>query len=187
MTAETPARINLLDMTPREAREQLAAFFGRIGEPAYRAGQVVRRLWQNPAASFDAIYTGGCLHHMREEWAAPEIARVLRDHGRFAAIKPWRTPLHTIGTRLVGKREPNAHCSPLTSSRIAEYRSAFTFLKVSHHGPLLRYIALGVQKISGRGIPPSIGMRLGKLDDRLPIPARLGGSVAILGGCRSSL
>ena len=55
MTAETPARINLLDMTPSEAREQLAAFFARIGEPAYRADQVVRRLWQNPAASFDAM------------------------------------------------------------------------------------------------------------------------------------
>ena len=55
MTAETPARINLLDMPPREAREQLAAFFKRVGEPAYRADQVVRRLWQNPAASFDAM------------------------------------------------------------------------------------------------------------------------------------
>ena len=47
------ARTNLLDLTPDQARERLAAFFREHGQPAYRAGQVVRHLWQNPAASFD--------------------------------------------------------------------------------------------------------------------------------------
>jgi 23S rRNA (adenine2503-C2)-methyltransferase len=45
-------KTNLLDFTPAGARDELAAFFERVGEPAYRARQVVRRLWQKPAASF---------------------------------------------------------------------------------------------------------------------------------------
>ena len=55
MTVDAPAKISLLDVAPTVAREQLAAFFQRAGEPAYRADQVVRRLWQSPAASFDAM------------------------------------------------------------------------------------------------------------------------------------
>jgi 23S rRNA (adenine2503-C2)-methyltransferase len=55
VSVDAPAKISLLDVLPNMAREQLAAFFQRAGEPAYRADQVVRRLWQNPAASFDAM------------------------------------------------------------------------------------------------------------------------------------
>lgn len=51
----TPASINLLDFTPAGARDQLAQFFERIGQPAYRAKQVARRLWQNPAPTFAAM------------------------------------------------------------------------------------------------------------------------------------
>ena len=51
----TDAKINLLDFTPAGAREQLLAFFGRVGQPSYRARQVVRRLWQNPAPTFAAM------------------------------------------------------------------------------------------------------------------------------------
>jgi 23S rRNA (adenine2503-C2)-methyltransferase len=51
MTAQ--GKINLLDFTPEGAREKLATFFAKVGEPAYRAKQIVRRLWQNPVASFD--------------------------------------------------------------------------------------------------------------------------------------
>jgi 23S rRNA (adenine2503-C2)-methyltransferase len=46
---------NLLDLTPQQARERLTQFFVGRGEPAYRAAQVVRRLWTNPVSSFDAI------------------------------------------------------------------------------------------------------------------------------------
>jgi 23S rRNA (adenine2503-C2)-methyltransferase len=56
--ASAPAptkKTNLLDATPAQARELLAAFFVRIGEPGYRAKQVLRRLWMNPAPSFDAM------------------------------------------------------------------------------------------------------------------------------------
>jgi 23S rRNA (adenine2503-C2)-methyltransferase len=63
--ADAPAResasvgsvtlVNLLDLEPRAAREQLDAFFGARGEPRYRAGQVMRRLWRNPAADAGAL------------------------------------------------------------------------------------------------------------------------------------
>jgi len=46
---------NLLDMTPQAAHERLAGYFQRIGQPRYRAAQVVRRLWHTPAASFEAM------------------------------------------------------------------------------------------------------------------------------------
>ena len=46
-------RTNLLDLTPAEAGEVLRAWMSVIGAPAYRAGQVLRRLWVNPARSFE--------------------------------------------------------------------------------------------------------------------------------------
>ena len=48
-------RVNLLDVTPDDARRLLLAYFQEIGEPSYRASQVLRRLWVNPAASFEAM------------------------------------------------------------------------------------------------------------------------------------
>jgi len=48
-------RESLLDFTPDQARERLRAFFAEVGQPAYRAAQVVRHLWQNPAADFEAM------------------------------------------------------------------------------------------------------------------------------------
>src|ERR1043165_4456908 len=45
-------RINLLDLTPNQAADVLGRYFSETGLPSYRAGQVVRRLWLNPAASF---------------------------------------------------------------------------------------------------------------------------------------
>jgi len=55
VTASIRTRENLLDLTPAAAEERLRAFFAARGEPAYRAKQVARRLWQAPVASFDAI------------------------------------------------------------------------------------------------------------------------------------
>ena len=40
--------VNLLDLTPAAAREQLAALFAAEGQPSYRAAQVVDRLWKQP-------------------------------------------------------------------------------------------------------------------------------------------
>ncbi|HEY0971751.1 MAG TPA: 23S rRNA (adenine(2503)-C(2))-methyltransferase RlmN [Gemmatimonadales bacterium] len=52
---DDPSRENLLDLTPDAAEERLRAFAAERGEPAYRASQVVRRLWQNPAPDFASM------------------------------------------------------------------------------------------------------------------------------------
>jgi 23S rRNA (adenine2503-C2)-methyltransferase len=49
------ARENLLDLTPARAEERLRKFLGEIGEPAYRAKQIVRHLWVAPVDSFEAM------------------------------------------------------------------------------------------------------------------------------------
>ena len=54
-TEAASATENLLDLVPEAAEARLKTFFAGIGEPGYRAGQVVRRLWENPAAGFDAM------------------------------------------------------------------------------------------------------------------------------------
>jgi 23S rRNA (adenine2503-C2)-methyltransferase len=46
---------NLLDLTPAAAEIRLREFATQIGQPGYRGSQVVRRLWINPAPTFDAM------------------------------------------------------------------------------------------------------------------------------------
>lgn len=46
---------NLLDSTPDEAERLLRDFAVAHGEPAYRGSQVARRLWRNPAPTFQAM------------------------------------------------------------------------------------------------------------------------------------
>jgi 23S rRNA (adenine2503-C2)-methyltransferase len=48
-------RENLLNLTPDQAEARLSAAMTELGQPAYRVGQVVRRLWANPARSFDEM------------------------------------------------------------------------------------------------------------------------------------
>ena len=48
-------RTNLLDLSLDAARRRLAEFFERVGQPSYRVTQVVRRLWSNPAPTFEAM------------------------------------------------------------------------------------------------------------------------------------
>jgi len=45
-------KTNLLDLTPSAAAEAVREFALERGQPAYRATQVVRRLWESPVASF---------------------------------------------------------------------------------------------------------------------------------------
>src|SRR3989442_1077407 len=47
-----PAVTDLLSLTPAAARAALAAWLAARGEPAYRANQIVPRLWQRPVASW---------------------------------------------------------------------------------------------------------------------------------------
>ena len=46
-------RVNLLNLTPLDAESTLTAAMAELGQPSYRVGQVLRRLWEVPAASFD--------------------------------------------------------------------------------------------------------------------------------------
>ncbi|CAN5898431.1 hypothetical protein BH11GEM1_BH11GEM1_14760 [soil metagenome] len=46
-------RVNLLNLTPLDAESTLTAAMVELGQPSYRVGQVLRRLWELPAASFD--------------------------------------------------------------------------------------------------------------------------------------
>jgi 23S rRNA (adenine2503-C2)-methyltransferase len=48
-------RENLLNLAPAAAEARLAAAMSELGQPGYRVGQVLRRLWTIPAASFDAM------------------------------------------------------------------------------------------------------------------------------------
>jgi len=44
---------NLLDLTPEQARQALVEWVAERGLPSYRAGQMLRRLWQAPAESWE--------------------------------------------------------------------------------------------------------------------------------------
>jgi 23S rRNA (adenine2503-C2)-methyltransferase len=45
-------RENLLNLTPADAEARLSVAMAELQQPPYRVGQVIRRLWQLPAASF---------------------------------------------------------------------------------------------------------------------------------------
>ncbi|HUF29874.1 MAG TPA: 23S rRNA (adenine(2503)-C(2))-methyltransferase RlmN [Gemmatimonadaceae bacterium] len=47
------SKLNLLNQTPDEAEALLHDFLRDTGEPAYRARQVLRHLWQRPVAGFE--------------------------------------------------------------------------------------------------------------------------------------
>jgi 23S rRNA (adenine2503-C2)-methyltransferase len=50
-----PAKRNLLNMLPAEAEQAVRDFAVQHGEKPFRGSQVLRHLWQNPAAGFDAM------------------------------------------------------------------------------------------------------------------------------------
>ncbi|MBV9879863.1 MAG: 23S rRNA (adenine(2503)-C(2))-methyltransferase RlmN, partial [Gemmatirosa sp.] len=53
---EGPAgRFNLLNLVPQEAERVVAEFLRERGHPAYRARQIVPRLWERPVRAFDEI------------------------------------------------------------------------------------------------------------------------------------
>ncbi|MBA3889310.1 MAG: 23S rRNA (adenine(2503)-C(2))-methyltransferase RlmN [Gemmatimonadaceae bacterium] len=53
MTRTEP--LNLLNLAPAEADARLRAFADEVGQPSYRATQVLRRLWTSPVADFAGI------------------------------------------------------------------------------------------------------------------------------------
>jgi uncharacterized protein YbaR (Trm112 family) len=136
-----------------------------------------------PTASLDIVYSGGCVHHMATELAFPEIARVLRPGGRFAALEPWRAPFYSLGTRIFGKRESNPFCRPLTRERVAPLFDAFPTARYVQHGALTRYPMLAMQKLGAR-ISLDTAWTVGRIDDRIcsfiPAMRRFGSGVALL-------
>lgn len=133
-------------------------------------------------AVLDSIYAGGCAHHMVTDVAFPELRRVLRPDGRFGAVEPWRAPLYSLGTRLLGKRE-DAYCRPLDRARVRPLFTSFSAGAVIHHGALTRYALLALAKF-GLNLSVSRVSRIVRWDDRLcsmvPGLRRLGSSVALL-------
>ncbi len=47
------SKVILLDLTPTELEAELSRFMRDRGEPAYRTGQIVQKLWQQPVEAFD--------------------------------------------------------------------------------------------------------------------------------------
>ena len=132
--------------------------------------------------SFDVVYSSGCAHHFRTVEAFPEISRVLRPGGRFAAIEPWRAPLYSIGTRIFGKRETEVHCRPLTKERLLTLADNFRFHDVRQHGTLSRYPMIALCKL-GCLTPLSLAWALFRADDWLCSLLRLRG----FGSCAAVL
>jgi uncharacterized protein YbaR (Trm112 family)/ubiquinone/menaquinone biosynthesis C-methylase UbiE len=131
----------------------------------------------------DVCYVGGCVHHMRTEVAFLEIARILMPGGKFAAIEPWRAPGYMLGTRIFGKREPNAFCSPLDKGRMSPIYNAFSNAEYIQHGSLTRYPSIVAQKA---GIVLSVPRAawVADIDDTIcnciPFARKLGSGVALL-------
>jgi len=133
---------------------------------------------------FDAIYSGGCVHHMTTELAMPEIARILKPGGRFSSADPWRAPLHAIGTKILGKREVNVFCRPLTRERVAPLFTNFAKAEKIQYGTLTRYPALALSKF-GIHVPFRMMWQLYRVDDAfcscIPGLRNLGSGVALFG------
>jgi uncharacterized protein YbaR (Trm112 family)/SAM-dependent methyltransferase len=155
-------------LTPMMGEAQAATETAKLIGVADRFRCLIAVAEEIPLAdsSVDIAWSGGCVHHMRTEIAFPEIARILRPGGRFAAIEPWLAPFYRVGTRLLGKREDNPFCSPITAERAAPLFDAFAEARCELHGTLTRYPMLGLQKF-GLDTPLERAWRIGRADDRL--------------------
>ncbi|HEV7992410.1 MAG TPA: 23S rRNA (adenine(2503)-C(2))-methyltransferase RlmN [Gemmatimonadaceae bacterium] len=70
--------INLLNLTPAAAEEQLAVAMRELGEPSYRVGQVLRRLWARPVSSFAEIteLSGALRASLAERFTLPRLTLI---------------------------------------------------------------------------------------------------------------
>jgi uncharacterized protein YbaR (Trm112 family)/SAM-dependent methyltransferase len=132
--------------------------------------------------SFDRVYSGGCIHHMITARAFPEIRRVLKPGGKFAAIEPWRAPMYRVGTKLFGKRERGVNCRPMEVERVRPLFHTFDSASVLHHGTFTRYPLIALGKLGIRPRSETVD-RITRFDDRLATRSSLrkyGSSVALL-------
>jgi len=134
-------------------------------------------------AFIDSCYVGGCIHPMRTAVAFSEISRILVPGGKFAAVEPWRAPGYSVGTKIFGKREPNAYCSPLDKERVSTLGAVFSSARYVQHGSLTRYPSIVAQMA---GIVPTVPKAewIADIDDAIcnciPFARRLGSGVALL-------
>jgi len=130
---------------------------------------------------FDAVFAPASAHHFDTEEAFPEIRRVLRDGGKFAAFDPWLTLAYGIGIRIFGKRERGVKCTPLSPGRLVPFYRSFPGAQVRHHGSFTRYPLI----LLGRFVPlpdSFVWFALG-LDDAISAALgcrRFGSGVALL-------
>lgn len=137
------AHAELLTPMEQEARCFLA-LAARIGA-SHRARAAVGIAEELPfePQTFDSIVSGGCLHHTQVHRAIEEAHRVLIAGGRFAAWDPWEAPLHGLGTRVLGKRDPNVNCRPLSADRLDRVGR---LIRVRRFSPVARYALLASWK-----------------------------------------
>jgi SAM-dependent methyltransferase/uncharacterized protein YbaR (Trm112 family) len=146
-------------------------------------------------SSFDAIYSGGCIHHTITSASLPETARILRSGGRFAATEPWRGPLYRVGKMVFGRRpewckrgvrgrfEDEVQCRPLTADRVEPLFEAFTDSRVEHHGTFTRYPLIALSVLGFETSLRSV-RHITDIDDKIaamiPGARNLGSSVALI-------
>lgn len=171
-------------ITPVAEEARLAKELARLAEVEISCKIGVAEDIPFDSESFDGVYAGGCAHHFDTPIAFPEISRVLKKGGRFSAIEPWKAPLYSIGTKILGKREGcgMVQCRPLTNERVVPLKNSFSFSTVVHHGSFLRYPLLALFKL-GISISDTAAWKFARADDwiadRLDV-RHWGGSVAIL-------
>jgi uncharacterized protein YbaR (Trm112 family) len=176
---------NAVLITPMHGEATVAIEIAKLYGLADRLECLVGIAEEIPVANdeVDVCYVGGCVHHMRTEIAFPEIARVLRPSGKFVAIEPWRAPGYAIGTKLFGKREPNAFCSPLDKSRMAPLYKSFKSADYVQHGSISRYPSIVAQK-AGISLSVPSAKWIADVDDKicncLPFARKAGSGIAIL-------
>jgi hypothetical protein len=97
-------------------------------------------------------------------------------------MDPWRAPRYAIGTKILGKREVNVHCRPLTRTRVAPLFTTFQQARKEQYGTLTRYPALALSKF-GVSVPFSTMWQLYRFDDAIcsyiPGMRGMGSSVAL--------
>lgn len=134
----------------------------------------------------DLLYSGSCFHHMRFKYLSGELHRVLSTGGKFAGVDAWKTFLHTIGIKMLGKQEygidtpEGVYCRPVTNNRLAHMRQKFPNMEITLNEPILRYLFIGLNKLSRRDCFPQTlagRIRMSSIDDMIGRITGLGGGV----------
>jgi 23S rRNA (adenine2503-C2)-methyltransferase len=81
--------VNLLDLAPEAAREQLSGFAAREGLPSYRVTQIMRHLWQAPTSDFHAMtdLPRQLRDRLSQEFALPRLAIIADQTSRDGTRK----------------------------------------------------------------------------------------------------